>query len=99
MRDNLRPGPRIISGAADIWAINHEPWTKDALCPQVDAEVFFPVVGGPGRTMAKAAKAVCAQCPVSAECLEYAFRVNEEYGVYGGLTAHERMVMKRGRAS
>ncbi|WP_394334227.1 WhiB family transcriptional regulator [Mycobacteroides abscessus] len=42
---------------------------------------------------------MCAQCPVAAECLEYAFRANEEYGIFGGVTAHERMVMKRGRAS
>lgn len=92
---NIHPGDRIISGAADIWAINHEPWTKDALCPQVDAEIFYPVKGGPGQTMAKAAKAICAQCPVAAECLEYAIRTGEEYGIFGGVTAHERAAMRR----
>ncbi|SIN11898.1 WhiB family transcriptional regulator [Mycobacteroides abscessus subsp. abscessus] len=96
---NIHPGPRIIDGGADMWSINHEPWTEQALCPETDPELFYPTPGSPGRTMAKAAKAICARCPVAAECLEYAFRANEEYGIFGGVTAHERMVMKRGRAS
>ncbi|WP_081343365.1 WhiB family transcriptional regulator [Mycobacteroides chelonae] len=75
--------------------VNHEPWTKDALCPQVDAELFFPTPGGPGQRSARAAKAICAQCPVTAECLEFAIRNGEEYGVYGGVTAHERAAMRR----
>ncbi|WP_198539825.1 WhiB family transcriptional regulator [Mycobacteroides franklinii] len=92
---NIHPGPRIIDGSADVWTINHESWTQKALCPETDPEIFYPTVGGPGKTMAKAAKAICAQCPVAAECLDFAFRTGEEYGIFGGVTAHERAAMRR----
>lgn len=36
------------------------------------------------------AKAVCARCPVRAECGTEADRRGEEYGVWGGLAAYER---------
>lgn len=44
----------------------------------------------------RAAKAVCAQCPVRVRCLESA--LHEKYGVWGGLTAEERaeLLKKRG---
>ncbi len=37
-----------------------------------------------------AAKAVCARCPVIAECAAHALQVREPYGVWGGLTEDER---------
>jgi hypothetical protein len=57
----------------------------------VDPELFFPVVeDGPLCVgQAAAAKAVCAGCPVRAECLEWA-RDALPYGIAGGLTAQER---------
>jgi WhiB family redox-sensing transcriptional regulator len=36
------------------------------------------------------AKLVCARCPVRGECLDYALRVREPLGVWGGLTESER---------
>lgn len=36
------------------------------------------------------AKAVCARCPVTAECLAYALVHDERYGVWGGKTSRER---------
>jgi WhiB family redox-sensing transcriptional regulator len=38
----------------------------------------------------RAAKAICAGCPVKAECADYAIRAREPYGVWGGLTEEER---------
>ena len=40
-----------------------------------------------------AAKAVCARCPVRAECLTEAARI--PYGIAGGLTEHERRRLRR----
>lgn len=46
------------------------------------------------------AKAICATCPVVAECLDHALSVREPYGVWGGMTEHERaeLLTRRRRA-
>ena len=49
-------------------------------------------VGDTGR-----AKAVCAECPVRQDCLEFALTVREKEGVWGGLTAVERQRLVRRR--
>ena len=36
------------------------------------------------------AKALCARCPVVAECLDHALTVREPFGVWGGLNQTER---------
>ncbi|MDO3044165.1 WhiB family transcriptional regulator [Mycobacteroides abscessus] len=90
MRENLRPGPRIISGAADELLINHEPWTGLAPCSQTDPEIFFPEKGG----SVKEAKAICATCEVIEQCLHYALINDERYGVFGGKSERERRAMK-----
>lgn len=37
------------------------------------------------------AQAVCeTQCPVRSQCLEWALRTGQEYGILGGLTARQR---------
>jgi WhiB family redox-sensing transcriptional regulator len=41
------------------------------------------------------AKAVCRQCTVTAECLEYAIKENQDTGVWGGLSEDERKSLKR----
>lgn len=90
MRDNLRPGPRIITGAVDAVIVNHQPWTAEALCAQVDPEFFFPEQGG----STKEAKAICARCEVAQECLQMALDTDERFGVYGGKSERERRDMK-----
>lgn len=71
-----------------------QPWMEDALCSQVDPNVFFPdTTGGSYR----AAKMVCYRCPVREQCLEYALRNNENFGVWGGLSDTERKKLRRGQ--
>lgn len=36
------------------------------------------------------AKAICAQCSVRDECLDYALRIREQHGIWGGLSEVER---------
>ena len=36
------------------------------------------------------AKAVCATCPVHKECLDFALRIREPHGIWGGLNEIER---------
>lgn len=39
------------------------------------------------------AKAICATCPVQAQCLKFAIDNDERDGVWGGLTAKERKAL------
>lgn len=59
-------------------------WMTRAACLDVDPEVFFPAHKGDYSR----ALAICAHCPVRAECAEYAAR--ERYGIWGGLTPADR---------
>lgn len=70
-------------------------WAAEAKCAEVDPELWFPVWDGKGSSTTAAAKRVCAQCPVRAECLAYALEVCEPHGVWGGLTPHERRQLKK----
>jgi len=61
-------------------------WRASARCAQDDPELFFPEKGKRSRD----ARAVCADCPVRAECLKYALAQGRVYGVWGGTTERER---------
>jgi WhiB family redox-sensing transcriptional regulator len=39
------------------------------------------------------AKAICRSCPVRKECLDYALRIREQHGIWGGLNETERRLM------
>ena len=63
-------------------------------CANADPELFYP--DGPvaeRRLATKAAKAICAECPVREKCLRVALATDEAHGVWGGLTADERRRM------
>ena len=56
-------------------------------CREVDSEVFFPKPGQ--RKLTVIAQALCARCPVCAECHQAGVDGNE-FGIWGGTTASER---------
>ncbi len=77
------PGP-----VADLWE-----WQMQGACRTTGSEIFFHPEGerGPSRRNRDlAAKAVCLTCPVLVQCREHALRVREPYGVWGGMSEHER---------
>jgi len=39
------------------------------------------------------AKQICAQCRVRGDCLDFAVRVKEPHGIWGGLTEVERRTL------
>lgn len=41
------------------------------------------------------AKALCFECPVQFECLEYAISNNEKFGIFGGTLPSERRTIIR----
>jgi WhiB family redox-sensing transcriptional regulator len=68
---------------------------RDAACRGMDTELFFPV---PGDVAGVArAKAVCAGCPVRAECLAVALAGADVVpgAVWGGTTGEEREALLR----
>lgn len=75
-------------------------WRDKAECRKYDPEIFFPERRGKidnrDEQVIKA-KAICAQCEVMAECLEYAIEKDEKFGIWGGLTEDERAAVKRKR--
>jgi WhiB family redox-sensing transcriptional regulator len=68
-----------------------EQWRDSALCAETDPEAFFP----DANRSAAPAKRICAECPVKAECLDYALQTNQWYGVWGGMSVRERAALKR----
>ena len=77
---------------------NYEHWRPRATCKEYDATLFFPVgVTGDAELQIKSAKVVCGRCPVSMQCLEFALRTNQEYGIWGGKDEEERRVIRRMR--
>jgi WhiB family redox-sensing transcriptional regulator len=68
-----------------------QDWREDALCTQVDSEMFFPEKGGSTRE----AKQVCSACPVRTECLRFAIDNEEQHGIWGGMSQRERAGLRR----
>lgn len=66
-------------------------WYADALCAQVDGDLFFPEKGGSTRD----AKMICRRCPVRDQCLDYALANEERFGIWGGHSERERRAMNR----
>lgn len=57
-----------------------------ARCAQADPEQWFPEKGGPSTD----AKRICGMCPAQDACRQWALDTRQNYGIWGGLTAHER---------
>lgn len=71
-------------------------WRRQALCVDVDPELFFPVAAegsAPFAVQLAVARAVCAQCPVKRECVAEAVRGGYG-GIWGGTTEAERRALK-----
>lgn len=68
-------------------------WRQRAACRGVDPDIFYPVTDED----AEDAKAICRACPVQEACLEWALRVREKDGVWGGATERERRRILRRR--
>jgi len=69
-------------------------WQYEGACRSLPTEMFFHPDGerGPRRKAREdAAKAVCASCPVIAQCRAHALAAQEPYGIWGGLTEEERL--------
>ncbi len=69
-------------------------WQMRAACRGPLASVFFPPSHFERKEEKEArearAKSICASCSVRQACLEYALRIREPHGIWGGLNEVER---------
>ncbi|MGI5166438.1 WhiB family transcriptional regulator [Spirillospora sp. CA-253888] len=76
---------------------NEEHWSDRAICRGADPDLFFPIGYSAEvfQEQERAAKAICANCPVVSDCLAWALRVGEPDGIWGGTTPEERRYLRR----
>jgi hypothetical protein len=63
--------------------ITPHDWMTDANCATTSPDAFFPELGSPALD----ARKVCAECPVKAQCAEYALNLHVRDGIWGGVSA------------
>ncbi len=70
-------------------------WVDLAACREVDPEIFFPIsTTGAALGQIHEAQAICTRCPVAADCLDWALRIGQDHGVWGGTTPEERRALR-----
>jgi WhiB family redox-sensing transcriptional regulator len=71
-----------------------DDWQARAACRGPQAAVFFPPSYAERKdeklSRETRAKAICADCHVRDACLDYAIRIREPHGIWGGLNESER---------
>jgi WhiB family redox-sensing transcriptional regulator len=69
-------------------------WMALAACDSVNPDLFFPIRG----ESVSLAKAICAECGVREDCLEYAMARGEKFGIWGGLSGRQRRRIRHNRS-
>ena len=79
-----------------------EEWRYEAKCRGLDTELWYPPRDKTKyKSIAAVSKAVCygrdglPECPVRKECLLYADNMDEQHGIWGGMSHRERNALKR----
>ncbi len=88
-------GNRSPTPPASPFSHPSQPWYGQAACRGTDVEVFFVEAGNHRFPDWSQALRFCRNCPVREECLEAG--INEEYGIWGGVTANQRKELRRQR--
>jgi WhiB family redox-sensing transcriptional regulator len=71
-------------------------WRDRAACRgNEDPDLWFPIYhDGPGLAQADRARAICRGCPSRRECLAEAMDNDVRFGVWGGMSARQRMFLR-----
>ena len=73
-------------------------WRATGACLSADPDLFFPIAEVPAtERQLRLARRICAGCAVRQQCLDFAMRTGEAYGIWGGTTPEERMRVRRAR--
>jgi WhiB family redox-sensing transcriptional regulator len=77
-------------------------WRYEAKCRGMDTELWYPPRDKTKyKAIATVSKAVCygrdglPECPVRKQCLLYADKIDEQHGIWGGMSHRERNALKR----
>ena len=72
-----------------------DDWRLEARCATEPPDDFFPIGEGPAAQLqARRAKAICRECVVREQCLEWAVTNDVRHGVFGGLDEGERIALR-----
>jgi WhiB family transcriptional regulator, redox-sensing transcriptional regulator len=78
-----------------------ERWRFRAACRGEDSSLFFAPSYFERKEQKDGrearARIICARCEVREICLEYALRIREAHGVWGGMNEQQRRAMLRER--
>lgn len=69
---------------------NEWHWMEQADCRFADPELFYPIEGKFNTPEIKTAIRICRNCPVIKNCLNWAIKTGDSYGVLGGMTPQQR---------
>ncbi len=77
-------------------ATRQPAWLDDALCRDIDIDIFFPGIGQSARP----ALELCGRCPVRIECLAEAMADESlDWGVRGAMTSAARKQARKARSA
>lgn len=88
LRDGVHMSHQFDSDAS---ADTDTRWADFGRCVGVDPDLFFP---RRGQNPAPA-KALCRQCSVRSQCLEWALATNQKHGIWGAMTEGQRRRLRR----
>lgn len=80
------PRPKPVDGSVDV------SWMEDALCREVDGDLFFPTPKAPVVALTQV-RQICASCDVREQCLQFALTTAEPEGIWAGTTPRQRSLM------
>jgi len=83
--------PEVDLSALPLHPTPPDYWQDRAACFGVEPDVFFPISeeeAGPALTF-------CGSCRIREECLSWALKNGERYGVWGGTTEQQRRRLQR----
>ena len=67
-------------------------WLQAGHCLDLNLNDFYPLPASYPNNISQAVKAVCANCPVKTDCLEYAI-ANRYPGIWGGTSNRQRLAI------
>lgn len=77
-----------------IKQIDEMDWRLRAACRGPQSAIFFPPASNERRDEKRVrernAKAICETCSVRSDCLAHALAIQEQHGIWGGLSESER---------
>ena len=78
---------------ADILPAENQPWMHKGFCADSPtADLWFPTEAA---ETANYCESLCGGCPVRVACLRYAVAHPELEGIWGGVSAHQRRLIRR----